>query len=159
MPAHDEHETIRVTGGVGCTAGGSMSDETRQRSVRDEARARRALLAALRGAVLSFEIDHEGKTITGRYRPAIAATLRERLGSTPTAGSVPVLHALNFYADLLVELGIDGQPAPLGRAALTVEALRVMVHVGPKIAEYVGEWLETELASQEPGRPDGTAQA
>jgi hypothetical protein len=26
MPAHDERETIRVTGGVGCTAGGSVSD-------------------------------------------------------------------------------------------------------------------------------------
>jgi hypothetical protein len=136
-----------------------VSDEARQRSVRDEARARRALLDAIRGAVLSFEIEHEGKTVTGRYRPAIAATLQERLGSNPTADSVPVLNVLNFYADLLVELVIDGQPAPLGRAALTFEALRVMLHVGPKIADYVSEWMETEMASQGPGRPDGTVQA
>ena len=134
-----------------------MRDGTRQLSVRDEARARRALLAALRGAVLSYETEHEGKVITMRYRPAIAATIRERLGLDPTADSVSVLSILNFCADLLVELVIDGRSVPMGRTDLTLEALRVMSHVGPKIAAFVGGWMQTEMASQGPIHPGGTA--
>jgi hypothetical protein len=53
---------------------------------------------------------------------------------------------------------MDGQPAPVGRAALTLETLRVMVHVGPWVAAFVGEWMQSEMASQGPVQPGGTAQ-
>jgi hypothetical protein len=136
-----------------------MSDEARQLSVRDEARARRALLDAIQGTVHGYEVEHEGRAIAARYRPAIAATIRERLGPDPTDGSVPVLNALNFYADLFVEFAVDGQAVPMGRLALTLEALRVMVHVGPQIAAHVEVWMRMEINAQRPAVTDDTVQA
>jgi len=134
-----------------------VSDEMRRPGVLGEARMRRALLDAVRGTVHGYENEYEGKAIMARYRPSIAATIRERLGPDPAAESVPVLNALNFYADLFVELLVDGRPAAVGRAELTLETLRLMVHVGPEIAAHVEAWVWMETMAQRPDRPDDAA--
>ena len=134
-----------------------MSDETRTLSVLEEARLRRELLGAIRGTVHGYEVEYAGRAVTARYRPAIAATIRERLGPDPTAGSVPVLDVLNFYADLFVEFAVDGRAVATGRAELTQETLYLMVHVGPEIVAHVEAWIWMELRAPRPGRPDDAA--
>ena len=135
-----------------------MSDETRPFSVLEEARLRRDLLDAIRGTVHGYDVEYGGRAITARYRPAIAATIRERLGPDPMAGSVPVLRVLNVYADLFVEFAVDGRPAGTGRSELTQETLYLMVHVGSEIVATVEAWIWMELMAQHRGRPDDAAE-
>lgn len=114
----------------------------------DEERSQAALLQAIRDVVLDFETEHEGHAITARYKPSVAMTMLQRLGPNPTADSTPAQTILHFYADLLVALAVDGAPAPMGRGAMTLETLRLMLTVAPAIVGHAGAWMQAETAAQ-----------
>jgi hypothetical protein len=116
----------------------------------DEARVRAALLEAIRGTVLSFEGEYEGQAVVARYRPGIALTITQRRSPDPSGPSRPVLDLLTFYADLLVELTIDGRSVPMGRAALTAETFVLMLKVAPAIVRHAEAWLKAETDARGP---------
>jgi hypothetical protein len=114
----------------------------------DDERAQAALLEAIHDVVLEFKTEHDGKTIAVRYHPAVAMTIEQRLGSHVASDSTPALTILNFYADLLFDLVVDGKTAMMGRAGMTLETARLMLTLGPVIVAHAQEWLQAETASQ-----------
>jgi hypothetical protein len=114
----------------------------------DDERGRAALLEAIRDVVLDFKTEHEGHAITARYKPVVAMTLEKRLGTNVAEDSTPALTILNFYADLLFDLVVDGKTATMGRAAMTFETARLMLTLGPLIVAHAQEWLQAETEAQ-----------
>src|SRR4051794_21606205 len=99
----------------------------------DAARNSAAFLDAIRAVVLTLETEYEGQSVVVRYRPAIAVKAAPKFPADDGGEDLVVMELLTTVADLVVSATIGGQPAAMGRSAMKLRTLTVLVGLFPAI--------------------------
>jgi hypothetical protein len=123
---------------IGAIRGGAVSDDALDQ----------AFIDAIRGVVLTFEGEREGRPVVVEYRPAMALSTRQRLGDDPTAPSA--LMVIGYLADLVVRVAIDGQEVPVGRSGFRLETVMLLANVAEQLAEHAQAWANEERRQNGP---------